>query len=244
MGGYNRQQQQNRKASKPKRIKEKFVEERQHRAPPIVAKTQNQKYYLGRLRTEKLIVCSGPSGSGKTFIPSALAADALIRQEIDKIVVARPYVSMGKSIGLRPGDDYMKLYGFVRPMLDTIQKRMGKGAYDIALSRGDIEVQALDSIRGRSFDDRVCLIVDELQNATPEEIKSIVTRLGEGCQMIGCGDPDQTDIKGENGIQYLERIISTYNIQDAAVVKFTEEDIVRSSIAKDFVIAFRKEKNK
>lgn len=244
MAGPNRTKQQRRKSNKPKRVKGKFVEERQHRAPPVIAKTQNQKYYLGKLRTEKLIVSKGPAGTGKTFIPSALAADALVRQEIDKIVVARPYVGMGKSIGFRPGDDYQKLYGFVRPMLDTIQKRMGKGAYDIALARGDIEVQALDSIRGRSFDDNVCLIVDELQNATPEEVKSIVTRMGEGCQLVGCGDPDQTDLKGENGIEYLERIINKYNIRDAAIVNFTEEDIVRSSIAKDFVIAFRKDKSK
>lgn len=239
MAGRNRQKKQ---AKKERRIKEKFVEERQHRAPPIVGKTQNQRQYLAELAIRKLVVAKGPAGTGKTFIPSALAADALVNHEIDKIILARPYVSMGKSIGLRPGNDYEKLYGFLRPMLDTIEKRMGKGAFNIALARGDIEVQPLDSIRGRSFDDRVCVIVDETQNAEPEEMQSIVTRIGEDAQMVLCGDPEQHDLKGENGIDYIERIINEYNIRGCAVVEFGAKDIVRSSIAKEFVIAFRKDR--
>jgi len=84
--------------------------------------------------------------------------------------------------------------------------------------------------------------VDEAQNAEPAEIQSIVTRLGEGAQMIICGDPDQHDLKGLNGMDYVCGIVNRYDIQDAAVVEFTEDDIVRSSMAKDFVIAFRKDR--
>lgn len=223
-------------------IKPKFMEERRHRAEPIVAKTPMQKTYLQVLRTEKLIVANGPAGCGKTFLAAALAADALIRKDIEKIVIARPNVAMGMSIGFRQGSDWDKLYPFIRPMLDTIQKRMGKGAYEVALGNKSIELQALDAIRGRSFDGSVVVIVDEVQNAEPSEVQSIVTRMGEGSQMVLCGDPDQNDLRGDNGMDYICRIIEKYSIPDVAVVNFTEDDIVRSSIAKDFVVAFRKER--
>jgi len=239
-------QKTNKRKEKQKRgereIKEKFVEERVHRAPPIVAKTQNQKGYLGVLRTEKLIVCRGPSGCGKTWIPASLAGDALVRGEISKIILARPYVALNnKTSGFLPGDLFSKLEPYLKPMLSAIEARMGKGAFEVALSSGQVEVQALESIRGRSFDGDVVVLLDESQNTTKEEIRSIVTRIGEGCQMIFAGDTLQHDMRGVSGLDYLVETIERNNIPDTAIVDFTEDDIVRSSMVKDFVVAFRKE---
>lgn len=226
---------------KVRTIKEKFVEERQHRAPPIVAKTENQKLYLKALYSKKLIVGIGAAGVGKSFLAASVAADAFIKGEIDKIVVARPYVFMGKSSGYKPGSAYEKLYPFVRPMLDTIKQRIGNGAYESALASGAIEVCELESIRGRSFDGNVTIVLDEGQNAEPNEIKSIVTRLGEGATLVVCGDASQHDLRGQSGIDYLTYIINKYNISDTAIINFTPDDIVRSGIVKEFVLAFTEE---
>jgi len=223
-------------------IKSKFQEERKQRLPPIQAMNDNQKRYFQVLRTEKLIIASGAAGTGKTFIPCALAADAFLRGDIEKIIIARPPVEMGKSIGFRKGTELEKLEPFLRPMLDTIKKRVGCATYEIMLSTKQLEIQSLDAIRGRSFDEPCLVLVDEGQNCEPSEIRSIVTRIGADCQMVLCGDPDQTDIKGLNGMQYITNIVNKYTIPDTALITFTEDDIVRSPMAKEFVIAFRKEK--
>lgn len=222
-------------------IREKFVEERVHRAPPILAKTQNQRKYMQVLRTEKLIVCRGSAGVGKSFLSSALAGDALLRGDISKVIVCRPNVAMGESIGYRKGSDEDKLFPFVRPMLDTLKKRMGSGSYEVAIASKQIEIQALDAIRGMSFDGNVVILCDEMSNSTPAEIRSVVTRLGEQAQMVIMGDPTQTDIRGENGLDYICGLIEKYDIPDSAIVEFTSADIVRSGIAKAFVTAFEKE---
>lgn len=220
-------------------IKEKFKEERQHRSPPILAKTENQKTYLSYLKEYKLVVAIGPAGCGKTYLPAAIAGDALLKGDIDKIIVARPYVTMGKNLGALPGDETEKLYPFVRPMLDTIKERIGAGSWDTALAKGQVEVQALQSIRGRSFDGNMMVIIDEMQNATPEEVRSIVTRIGDGCQLVICGDPDQNDVRGLDGITYLTDVIDDHDIADTGIVEFDLDDIVRSGMVKDFVKAFR-----
>lgn len=225
-------------------IREKFTEERKYRAPPIVAKTDNQKRYMQVLRTESLVVANAPAGCGKSYIASALAGDALLRGDIDKVIVCRPNVAMGESIGHRKGSDYDKLYPFVRPMLDTLKKRMGGASYDIAMNTKQIEIQALDAIRGMSFDGNVVILCDEMSNSTPAEIRSVVTRLGENAQMVIMGDPKQTDIRGENGLEYICKVIEKHNIPNAAIVEFTSADIVRSGIAKAFVMAFDKEESK
>ena len=225
-------------------IKPKFQEQRIHRAPAIEPKTQNQKRYMQVLRTERLIVVRGSAGTGKSFLASALAGDALLRGDIDKIIVCRPNVAMGESIGHRKGSDWDKLYPFVRPMLDTLKKRMGSGSYEVAIASKQIEIQALDAIRGMSFDGNVVILCDEMSNSTPAEIRSVVTRLGEKAQMVIMGDPRQTDIKGENGLDYICDIIERHNIPDTAIVEFTSADIVRSGIARAFVMAFDKELEK
>tara|TARA_R110002167_G_scaffold16265_1_gene63887 strand:+ start:317 stop:1069 length:753 start_codon:yes stop_codon:yes gene_type:complete len=222
-------------------IREKFTEGRQHRAPPIEPKTDNQKRYMQVLRTERLIVVRGSAGTGKSFLSSALAGDALLRGDINKVIVCRPNVAMGESIGHRKGSDWDKLYPFVRPMLDTLKKRMGGGSYDVAIASKQIEIQALDAIRGMSFDGNVVILCDEMSNSTPAEIRSVVTRLGEKAQMVVMGDPKQTDIRGENGLDYICDMINKYKIPDTAIIEFTAADIVRSGIARAFVMAFDKE---
>ena len=181
-------------------IKENFKDERNN-PPPVVAKTQKQKEYFRLLNDPEVqaIVVLGLHGTGKTYCASVVAADKFRRNEIKKIIVARAYVQTGKTSGFKPGTSLQKLYPYVRNVLDTIKSRVGHGAYDVALKdgeSGEIQVQEVESIRGRSFDEPSYLIIDEAQQVTIDEMKSIVTRVSDNCKLVLCGDIRQKDIHG------------------------------------------------
>ena len=221
--------------------KEKFAHER--KAEPIVPKTENQGLYLENLKSCMINIALGSAGTGKSFMPSALAADLYREKKIFKIVVARPYVQTGKSSGSKPGTSLMKLYPYVRTMLDTMRNRLGDGVYNIALKDGligDIEVCELESIRGRSFDDPTWLILDEAQQANKDEIISIITRVGDRCHLTICGDPNQKDIRGESGLEWLLSFVKRHDL-DVGVVEFTSNDIVRGDFVKDVVKGLEKD---
>ena len=234
-----------RKKQKEKEFKatynEKFAHER--KPEPLLPKTENQELYLENLKSCMVNIAIGSAGTGKTFIPSALAADLYREKKIHKIVVARPYVQTGKSSGSKPGTSLMKLYPYVRNMLDTMKKRLGTAVYEIALKDGlvgDIEVCELESIRGRSFDEPTWLILDESQQATKDEMISIVTRLGDNCHFTACGDPNQKDIRGEGGLEWLLDFVERHDL-DVGVVEFTSDDIVRGDFVKDVVKGLEKD---
>lgn len=220
-----------------KRNREKFQEEREQKAQPIVAKNNSQKFYLRCLQRDVLVIATGSAGTGKSWCASAHAANRLVRGEVDKVVLARPYVTMGKSVGMFPGDIKDKLEPFVKPLLEVFKDRLGENDFQSRYRTGRIEIQPLEAIRGMSFNNTV-IIVDECQNTTPEEIKSIVTRIGDNCQLILCGDPAQTDIKGENGLDFITNVVNKHKVQESGVVVFKPEDIVRSGITKQFVQIF------
>lgn len=227
-------------------VKEKFLEERVS-FPPVVAKTQKQKEYFRLLNDPniKAIVCLGYHGTGKTFCAAVSAADKFRKNEIEKIIVARAYVQTGKTSGFKPGSSLQKLYPYVRNVLDTIKSRIGIGAYEIALKDGDngqIEVQEVESIRGRSFDIPSYLIIDEAQQTTPEEMQSIVTRVSDNCKLVLCGDVLQKDITGQSGLEWFMAFARRHNLQGVAVIDFNDpEDIVRGGLVKDIAIGMMKD---
>jgi len=227
-------------------VKEKFLEERVSFAP-VVAKTQKQKEYFRLLNDPniKAIVCLGYHGTGKTFCAAVSAADKFRKNEIEKIIVARAYVQTGKTSGFKPGSSLQKLYPYVRNVLDTIKSRIGVGAYEIALKDGDngqIEVQEVESIRGRSFDIPSYLIIDEAQQTTPEEMQSIVTRVSDNCKLVLCGDVLQKDITGQSGLEWFMAFARRHNLQGVAVIDFNDpEDIVRGGLVKDIAIGMMKD---
>lgn len=223
--------------SRKRRNNPKFEEERQQKAQPIVAKTNNQKIYIKALQQNILVVPTGSAGTGKTFIAAAHAGNMLVQGNVDSVVLSRPYVSMGRSSGLWPGTVFEKLEPYLKPILNVLKDRLGENDYDSRIRVGRIALQPMEAIRGMSFENCI-LIIDEAQNTTPDEMKSIVTRIGENCQVILCGDPAQTDIKGQNGLQFITEIIEKRGVHGAQVVKFEPEDIVRSGITKRFVQIF------
>ena len=235
------------KAAEGKVIKGKFVVERND-PPVIVAKTEKQREYFKALNDPNIqvVIALGFHGTGKTFCASVVAADMFRKNQLEKIIVSRAYVQTGKSSGLKPGTALDKLYPYVRNVLDTIKHRIGQGAYEIALKdgvTGDIEVQEVESIRGRSFDQPSFLIIDEAQQTTCEEMQSIATRIGDSCKLVMCGDINQKDIKGESGLEWFMAFAQRHNLKGVKIIDFSDpDDIVRGGLVKDIAIGMMKDK--
>lgn len=214
-------------------------EEHSHRSnvAPLAGKTPKQKLYLNHLRESNQVIAIGCAGTGKTYIPTAYAADLLKAKKISKIILTRPNEAAGKSIGLLPGDLLQKMGPWTVPFTEVIKERLGPAFYEIALKREQIEIVPFEMMRGRTFNDAF-VIVDEAQNCTLSQLKMLVTRIGQGTQLVINGDVKQVDIKGSG----LARMISIAKLAGIKipVVEFTTEDIVRSDIVRDWIIAFDK----
>jgi len=232
-----------------RKVKDKFLDERKEeiKSKPLVAKTAKQKEYLNMLNDPNIqvIVCLGLHGTGKTFLAASVAADKYRTGEIKKIIVARPYVQTGKSSGSKPGSALEKLYPYVRNILDTVKQRIGSGAYEIALAdgqRGDLEVQEIESIRGRSFDAPSYLLIDEAQQTTEDEMLAIVTRISDNCKLVLCGDENQRDIRGSSGLVWFLDFAKRHKLKSVGIINFdSPSDIVRGGIVKDIAVGLIKD---
>lgn len=236
-------------SQEPHEIPEKFEEERTRtiKLKPIIPLTEKQAQYKEMLEDPdiRIIVATGIFGTGKTFLPSAISADYLRTGQIDKIIVARPYVTTGNTTGYKPGSSLLKLYPFVRTMLDTMRNRIGYRSFENMLKdgeKGSIEVQELESIRGRSFDEKSWLILDESQQSTPEEMLSIITRISDNCKLILCGDLRQRDIAGTSGLKWAMDFFKRHNIKGVGLVDFCDtDDIVRGGQVKAIAVGLAKD---
>lgn len=233
--------------SQGRKTKEKFVAKNQ--PEPIQAKTEKQKKYLAMLNDPdiQLIVVQGLHGVGKSFLSATVAADQFRLNQVSQIIVARPYVQTGKSSGAKPGTSLQKLYPYVRNVLDPIRKRLGSATFDIALAdgeRGDIQVQEIESIRGRSFDEDSWLLIEEAQQTTPEEMIAIVTRVSDRCKLVVSGDLRQRDIRGDSGLQWLLDFVQRHNVPGVGVINFdSPDDIVRGGLVRHVAIGLAKDSN-
>ena len=205
----------------------------------IVPKTVNQAKLINAIASSKQVLILGPAGTGKTYVTATCAADLYILKEIDKIVITRPHVAVGKDIGFLPGTLEEKAQPWALPVLDVLIKHLGRGAVDTGLKAGNIEVATLALMRGRSFDDAF-IIVDEAQNIEISEIKMLLTRVGEGSTIVLNGDIQQSDLKGTSGLAKIIHLSKKYML-DAPVVEFGIDDIVRSGICAEWVKVFMKE---
>lgn len=221
--------------------KEKFI---RNGFPTLTPMNSNQADLLEALKFNSLIIASGCAGVGKSLVALWHASKRLYYGDIKKIVLIRAYQPLaGRSIGFLPGTLDEKLTPFYQQMLDYLEDYLGKASTEIHLKNKTIEICSLETIRGRSWD-RSIIIVDEAQNLFVPEVQALVTRIGKDSQMIFCGDDSgtQTDIKNTmNGLSYLEALVNKYYISDTSFIKFTKDDIVRSGITKEFVIAFESE---
>lgn len=205
---------------------------------PLLPKTENQKLLINHLKLYDQIIAIGSAGTGKTFVAAAFAADMFRFGRIKKLVLTRPNVATGKSVGLTPGTEQEKMERWLAPLVAVIKERIGEEPFKIALHRGDIVYQPLETIRGQSYENAFILF-DEVQNATKDEILAVVTRAGEGTRIVMTGDTKQTDIGNACGLKFVLDMLKKNETLASmtGVVEFNSDDIVRSGLCKAWIKA-------
>lgn len=204
--------------------------------PPIKPLTRMQAAYLDALQRNPQIIVLGPAGTGKTWIAATHAADLLRNRQIDKIILTRPNVPCGRSLGYFPGSMEDKFAPWAAPVAEAIKERIGKAAYEIAIKNGAIELVPFEVMRGRSWKNAFILL-DEAQNATTAEIKTFLTRIGEGCTVVLNGDVSQCDLDRGSGLRTVIHLVKSQMLS-VPIVEFGRDDIVRSELCAMWVRAF------
>lgn len=212
---------------------------RQQRAKkPVEPKTEAQAKYLNEIYAKTIVFCRGTMGTGKTYIAAAAAAEALYHGEIERIIVTRPSVEAEEEYGHLPGELEEKWAPFFAPVRIILEERLGAGAVEMYIKNGKIQIAPLGFLRGHTFKDAF-VIFDEAQNSTPAQMKLFLTRIGENCKVVVDGDPDeQKDIQGLSGFEDAWNRMKGH--PEIGYVTFDIDDIVRSGIAKDILLRYRK----
>jgi phosphate starvation-inducible PhoH-like protein len=207
------------------------------RALKVAPKTVNQKRYVDSIRNNTISFGIGPAGTGKTFLAVALAAAALQRREVSRIILTRPAVEAGERLGFLPGDLMAKVDPYLRPLFDALHDMLEADKFSQHLERGVIEVAPLAFMRGRTLNDSF-IILDEAQNTTPEQMKMFLTRLGFGSKVVVTGDITQVDLPREqaSGLSTVAEILD--GVEDIGFVRFGEEDVVRHKLVRRIVAAY------
>ena len=205
------------------------VEDEQQRDQSYVRKvrpqSENQKALLQALREYSLTLAVGPAGTGKTYLAISAAVEALDEGRVARIILSRPAVEAGESLGFLPGDMQEKLAPYLRPLYDALSDRLGGKRLRAAIADGTIEVAPIAYMRGRTLNNAF-VVIDEAQNCTYGQIKMLLTRLGWHSTMVLTGDPDQTDLlPGISGLADITARLST--LSEVAVIKLVDTDIVR-----------------
>ena len=206
----------------------------------IVPKTEHQGDLINAIKSSCQVIVFGPAGTGKTYVTATMAADLYTTKQIDRIIITRPMISVGKEIGILPGDLSEKVAPWALPVLDVLNKHLGKGAVETGIKNGNIEMAPLALMRGRSFDDAF-IICDEAQNITTHELKMLLTRVGEGSTIVLNGDIMQTDLKDGDGLTKITHLAKKHMLP-IPIVEFDLDDIVRSDICAQWVRVFYAEK--
>jgi len=208
-----------------------------HRATKVAPKTVNQKRYVDSIRRNTITFGIGPAGTGKTFLAVALAAAALSRREVNRIILTRPAVEAGERLGFLPGDLMAKVDPYLRPLFDALHDMLEPERVSQHLERGAIEVAPLAFMRGRSLNDSF-IILDEAQNTSPEQMKMFLTRLGFNSKMVVTGDVTQIDLprEQESGLIVVADILK--DVEGIDFVRFGDEDVVRHKLVRRIVEAY------
>ena len=208
-----------------------------HRATKVAPKTVNQKRYVDSIRQNTITFGIGPAGTGKTFLAVALAAAALHRREVNRIILTRPAVEAGERLGFLPGDLMAKVDPYLRPLFDALHDMLDPERVSQHLERGVIEVAPLAFMRGRTLNDSF-IILDEAQNTSPEQMKMFLTRLGFNSKMVVTGDITQIDLPREQGSGLVAVAEILDHVEDVDFVRFGEEDVVRHKLVRRIVAAY------
>ena len=193
-----------------------------------------QGQYVDSIRLNNIVFGIGSAGTGKTYLAANYAAKLLFHKEVDKIVITRPNVESGPSMGHLPGELSDKYAPYLEPFNDCFRKFLGKSFYEYCLKTTAIEPIPLGFMRGRSFDDAI-ILADEMQNASTSELKMFLSRIGKNCKIIISRDHNQTDIHNSGLMDAVNRL---HSIKGIDVVRFLDSDIVRSNLCKQIILAY------
>ena len=210
---------------------------------PIKPKTLGQKKYIDAIQNNTITFGIGPAGTGKTYLAVAMAVRAFRDEQVSRIILTRPAVEAGEKLGFLPGDLQDKVDPYLRPLYDAMFDMMGPENFQRNMEKGTIEVAPLAYMRGRTLDDSF-IILDEAQNTTPEQMKMFLTRLGFNSKAIVTGDVTQIDLPNAGRSGLVEAVKVLKNIDDIAIMRLTEKDVVRHKLVQDIIAAYEKYNNR
>ena len=195
-----------------------------------------QGEYLDAIRNNDVVFGIGSAGTGKTFVAASYAAGELFHRRVSKIILTRPNVETGRSLGFLPGELEEKYAPYLQPFEEIFKRCLGTSFYEYAVKAKNIEAKPLGFMRGSTFDNCIVL-ADEMENCTKEEMKMLLSRIGKNCKMIFSGDTEQADIDN-SGLDDATRRLE--GIPGIEIVRFLDDDIVRSKMCKQIILAYRK----
>ena len=205
----------------------------------ITPKTINQKEYIDSIRKHDIVFGVGPAGTGKTYLAMAMAISSLVRKEVGRVVLARPAVEAGEHLGFLPGDLSEKVDPYLRPLYDALHDMVDLESTPRLLEQGIIEVAPLAFMRGRTLNDSF-VILDEAQNATTEQMKMFLTRLGFNSRAVITGDVTQTDLPKGKKSGLIQAIEILDGIKGIKFVYFSRDDVVRHQLVQKIIDAYEK----
>lgn len=210
-----------------------------YQGKPIRPKTIGQKKYVDMIRNNGVVFGIGPAGTGKTYLAMAMAIEAFKNKEVNRIILTRPAVEAGESLGFLPGDLQEKIDPYLRPLYDALYEIMGPETYQKLMERGQIEVAPLAYMRGRTLDNSF-IILDEAQNTTAEQMKMFLTRMGYGSKAIITGDITQLDLpRGKkSGLVTIRKILK--GIEGIKFIELDSSDVVRHPLVQRIIEAYDK----
>ena len=206
---------------------------------PVKPKTMGQKKYLDQIRNNTVVFSVGPAGTGKTYLAMAMAITAFRNQQVNRIILTRPAIEAGESLGFLPGDLQQKVDPYLRPLYDALHDIMGAETFQRNVEKGAIEVAPLAYMRGRTLDNSF-IVLDEAQNTTPEQMKMFLTRIGFGSKAVITGDITQIDLPTgkRSGLQDAVGILE--DIDGIGISFLTAKDVVRHPLVQKIIHAYEK----
>lgn len=217
--------------SHSRQLETAYAPPRDHK--PLTAYNSAQQAYIDAIQKYHLTFGIGPAGTGKSYCAGALAAEALESGRIERIILTRPAVEAGEQLGFLPGALDEKFSVYIDAFREILAERLGAGTVDYCLRHGRIVAAPLAFMRGKTFNQKNFVILDEAQNTSTAQMKMFLTRIGEGCRVVINGDIEQSDIRGHNGL--ADAVKRLGDLPGVYIHRFEREDIVRSGLVRDII---------